>query len=253
MSPTCWAAPMFCSCSAPTNLICRTAATRSSSISARMATRARIGADVILPAAAYTEKSGTYVNTEGRVQMTNRAGFAPGDAREDWAILRALSDVLGKKLPFEFAGATALVAPCRASASGPDRRDRGRQRRRMSRGPPRSAARCRKSGVCIAGQRLLSDQPDRARFRRDGRVLRARQERLQAGGGVRRVMESILRHLCAAGADHPAQVGGAARRPAGLRRLSALCRPQDLGGRAASPRSECRRSLRACCSPLPIC
>ncbi len=58
-------------------------------------------ADVILPGAAYTEKSGTFVNTEGRVQRTNRAGFAPGDAREDWAILRALSDVLGKKLPFD--------------------------------------------------------------------------------------------------------------------------------------------------------
>jgi NADH-quinone oxidoreductase subunit G len=58
-------------------------------------------ANVILPASAYTEKSGTYVNTEGRVQMTNRAGFAPGDAREDWAILRALSDVLGHKLPFD--------------------------------------------------------------------------------------------------------------------------------------------------------
>ncbi len=58
-------------------------------------------ADVILPASAYTEKSGTYVNTEGRVQMTNRAGFALGEAREDWAIIRALSDVLGKKLPFD--------------------------------------------------------------------------------------------------------------------------------------------------------
>jgi len=58
-------------------------------------------ADVILPASAYTEKSGTYVNTEGRVQQTNRAGFAPGDAKEDWAILRALSDVLGHKLPFD--------------------------------------------------------------------------------------------------------------------------------------------------------
>ncbi|TCL70418.1 NADH-quinone oxidoreductase subunit NuoG [Rhizobium sp. BK251] len=58
-------------------------------------------ADVILPAAAYTEKSGTWVNTEGRVQMGTRAGFAPGDAREDWAIIRALSDVLGKKLPFD--------------------------------------------------------------------------------------------------------------------------------------------------------
>jgi NADH-quinone oxidoreductase subunit G len=61
-------------------------------------------ADVILPGSAYTEKSGTYVNTEGRVQMTNRAGFAPGDAREDWAILRALSDVLGKRLPFDSLG-----------------------------------------------------------------------------------------------------------------------------------------------------
>jgi len=58
-------------------------------------------ADVILPAAAYTEKSGTWVNTEGRVQMSNRAGFAPGDAREDWAVIRALSDVLGNKLPFD--------------------------------------------------------------------------------------------------------------------------------------------------------
>ncbi|MFN3764270.1 MAG: NADH-quinone oxidoreductase subunit NuoG, partial [Aliihoeflea sp.] len=58
-------------------------------------------ADVILPGATYTEKSGTYVNTEGRVQMANRAGFAPGDAREDWAILRALSDVLGHRLPYD--------------------------------------------------------------------------------------------------------------------------------------------------------
>ncbi|WP_099866434.1 NADH-quinone oxidoreductase subunit NuoG [Pararhizobium haloflavum] len=62
-------------------------------------------ADVILPASAYTEKFGTYVNTEGRVQMTARAGFAPGDAKEDWAILRALSDVLGHKLPFDSLGA----------------------------------------------------------------------------------------------------------------------------------------------------
>ena len=55
---------------------------------------------MILPGAAYTEKSGTYVNTEGRVQMAARAAFPPGEAREDWAILRALSDVLGKRLPF---------------------------------------------------------------------------------------------------------------------------------------------------------
>ncbi len=62
-------------------------------------------ADVILPGAAYTEKSGTYVNLEGRPQTTNRAVFPPGDAREDWAILRALSDGLGKRLPFDSLGA----------------------------------------------------------------------------------------------------------------------------------------------------
>ena len=57
-------------------------------------------ADVILPGAAYTEKDGTYVNTEGRVQRGRRATFPPGDAREDWAILRALSEVLEKTLPY---------------------------------------------------------------------------------------------------------------------------------------------------------
>ncbi|WP_458760824.1 NADH-quinone oxidoreductase subunit NuoG [Afipia sp. TerB] len=61
-------------------------------------------ADVILPGAAYTEKAGLYVNTEGRVQMASRAGFPPGEAREDWAIIRALSDVLGKKLPYDSLG-----------------------------------------------------------------------------------------------------------------------------------------------------
>jgi len=58
-------------------------------------------ADVILPGAAYPEKSGLYVNTEGRAQMAARASFPPGDAREDWAILRALSDVLGSRLPYD--------------------------------------------------------------------------------------------------------------------------------------------------------
>jgi NADH-quinone oxidoreductase subunit G len=58
-------------------------------------------ADVILPGAAYPEKTGIYVNTEGRVQMAERASFPPGEAREDWAILRALSDVLGRRLPYD--------------------------------------------------------------------------------------------------------------------------------------------------------
>jgi NADH-quinone oxidoreductase subunit G len=58
-------------------------------------------ADVILPGAAYTEKAGIYVNMEGRVQLANRAIFPKGEAREDWAILRALSDRLGAKLPYD--------------------------------------------------------------------------------------------------------------------------------------------------------
>jgi NADH-quinone oxidoreductase subunit G len=61
-------------------------------------------ADVILPGAAYPEKSGIYVNTEGRVQMAARAAFPPGDAREDWAIVRALSDHLGARLPYDSLG-----------------------------------------------------------------------------------------------------------------------------------------------------
>ena len=61
-------------------------------------------ADVILPGAAYTEKFGLFVNTEGRVQSANRATFPPGEAREDWAILRALSAQLGKTLPYDSLG-----------------------------------------------------------------------------------------------------------------------------------------------------
>ena len=58
-------------------------------------------ADIILPAAAYTEEQGLFVNTEGRPQLALRAGFAPGDAKENWAILRALSAELGATLPFD--------------------------------------------------------------------------------------------------------------------------------------------------------
>ncbi len=58
-------------------------------------------ADVILPAAAYTEENGVFVNLEGRPQMANRAGFPPGQAKENWAILRALSAELGNALPYD--------------------------------------------------------------------------------------------------------------------------------------------------------
>jgi NADH-quinone oxidoreductase subunit G len=58
-------------------------------------------ADVILPGAAYTEENGLFVNTEGRPQLAMRAGFAPGEAKENWAILRALSAELGQALPWD--------------------------------------------------------------------------------------------------------------------------------------------------------
>ncbi|WP_417727577.1 NADH-quinone oxidoreductase subunit NuoG [Roseovarius sp.] len=58
-------------------------------------------ADVILPAAAYTEEQGLFINTEGRPQLALRAGFAPGEAKENWAILRALSGELGAVLPYD--------------------------------------------------------------------------------------------------------------------------------------------------------
>ena len=58
-------------------------------------------ADVVLPSAAYTEKVATYVNLEGRAQMTNRAAFAPGEAKEDWAIIRALSAHAGHTLDYD--------------------------------------------------------------------------------------------------------------------------------------------------------
>jgi len=58
-------------------------------------------ADVILPGAAYTEKTGIYVNTEGRPQLALQAVFPPGEAREDWKIIRAFSDVYGQSLPFD--------------------------------------------------------------------------------------------------------------------------------------------------------
>ena len=58
-------------------------------------------ADIILPAAAFSEKPGTYVNTEGRVQRADKAVFAPGDAREDWTILRAMADALGVAVGFD--------------------------------------------------------------------------------------------------------------------------------------------------------
>ena len=93
--------PSWCCCSAPTK--CRPTGFKG-------AFKVYIGhhgdngarqADLVLPGAAYAEKHGTYVNTEGRVQRGEKAAFPPGEAREDWAILRAVSQLAGKTLPFD--------------------------------------------------------------------------------------------------------------------------------------------------------
>ncbi len=69
-------------------------------------------ADIILPGATYTEENGLFVNTEGRPQLAQRAGFAPGEAKENWAILRALSGEMGETLPYDTLAAlrSAIIA-----------------------------------------------------------------------------------------------------------------------------------------------
>ena len=137
-------------------------------------------ADVILPGAAWTEEPGIFVNTEGRPQMANRAGFPPGEARENWAILRALSAVLGQTLPFELDCGAAAADGGGSAASGADRRGAGermdgggggrRARRRLHRG---------------AG-RAFPGQPDHAGERGPGRAgaAGAGPGRTGPGGGV---------------------------------------------------------------------
>ena len=116
----------------------------------------------ILPGAAYTEKPGTYVNTEGRVQLGFRADFPPGDAREDWAILRALSERLGKTLPYD------TLDQVRARLVAVNRELR---RARPAVAPARGASSARPAPSTdapfeLADRELLHDRPDQPRLAR---------------------------------------------------------------------------------------
>ena len=115
-------------------------------------------ADVILPGAAYTEKSGIYVNTEGRVQMASARRFPPGEAREDWAILRALSDVLGVKLPYDSLAALRAGAVQGASASRRASTRSCRAARRTCASSRWRGGDARQGAVPAADRRLLSHQ-----------------------------------------------------------------------------------------------
>ncbi len=203
-------------------------------------------ADVILPGAAYPEKSGIYVNTEGRVQMAGRASFPPGEAREDWAILRALSDVLGQKLPYDSlaqlrqalfkahphlqridqiaAGNRADIAALAALGGTPDKAPFG-----------------------PGNRRLLSHQSDRARVGGHGGMLgdRRGQRRAAPRRNRRRPMDSgeFWTNYIWPRDRHRGAERAAARPAAGRHRLRALCRPQDLGGGADAARPQRGRAL----------
>ncbi len=150
-------------------------------------------ADVILPGSAYTEKSVTYVNIEGRAQQTQKAAFAPGEAKEDWAILRALSAECGHTLPYDTLAAlraamyqtvpslARLGLVETASASAIDALS-------CREGSPRQG------GVRAIDPRLLPDQSDRAGLCRHGGVVGAESQhkRPDAGGRVRRTLRRMF-------------------------------------------------------------
>ena len=126
-------------------------------------------ADVILPGAAYTEKTGTYVNTEGRPQFGERAVFPKGDAREDWAILRALSERSARRLPYDSLAACAPRSPPPIPHLVQIDGSRRPTLRPSSAARRRSAARS-SSAPFASRSRLLPHQPDRA-GQRHGRML----------------------------------------------------------------------------------
>ena len=98
-------------------------------------------ADVILPGAAYTEEQGLFVNTEGRPQLALRAGFAPGEAKENWAILRALSGEMGATFcPLTASHSCARRLVETVAASGAGRCGAGK---RLAAAGRRHAGRCR--------------------------------------------------------------------------------------------------------------
>ena len=147
-------------------------------------------ADVVLPGAAYTEKDATYVNTEGRVQLGRRAVFPPGEAREDWAILRALSGALGQPLPFDSLAAAAPADAGRASASSP----RIDEVAPAEWGAFGEAGEVDRGAVRLSGRRLLPHRPDQPRQPDNGRVqrdLRAARRETQPRGPAR--MAELLR------------------------------------------------------------
>ena len=247
-------------------------------------------ADVILPGAAYTEKTGIYVNTEGRPQFAERAVFPPGDAREDWAILRALSDALGARAAFRFARPRcAPRSPPRIPISSASTSSRRPTRAlfgalaglggALGKAPFASAiVDFYLTNPIARASRVMAECSALARRRSAGggigRAMTsarppARADRLAAGLGVaalavagrHRLIYGFVAHGWAAalGAWLYASSGRSCatpREPRAARRVLIfahpdLRRPQDLGGGAVAPRAERRRPVGRCCRASP--
>ncbi len=135
-------------------------------------------ADLILPGAAWTEEAGLFVNTEGRPQLALRAAFAPGEAKENWAILRALSGELGATLPYDSLAqlrARLIEAVPHLGAIDEVPQNVAQDARENAEGGEdwgRAAAQ--------RGDLALPDQPDHARLVPDGRAEPGPQERRRA-------------------------------------------------------------------------
>ena len=171
-----------CSCSAPTRSTSRPAP--SSSISAPTATAARIAPTSSCRAPPIRRNPASTSTPRAACRWPARASFPPGDAREDWAILRALSDVLGQQAALRLAGAAAPGAVQGASASAAHRPDHARRPRRRRARWPSLGGTPDKAPFRSRDRGLLSHQSDRARLGGHGRMLGAR--RGQRGARPRR-------------------------------------------------------------------
>ena len=191
-------------------------------------------ADLVLPGAAYAEKHGTYVNTEGRVQRGEKAAFPPGEAREDWAILRAVSELAGKTLPFDsFAQLRAAMVAEHPQLGRDGLID-------LPWAPPEARRQGGRPGPLpdprfLPDQRHLPQQPDHAAL-----LGRAGARRRDPGGGGVTDDLPALGHELRLGVvprhdhRHPRHRAAADARGGD----DHLCRAQDLGGDRASPRSQ---------------
>ena len=222
----------------------RASATPSSSISAATAMPARTAPTSSCPAPPTPRNRAPTSTPRAGCRWPSAPAFPPGEAREDWAILRALSDVLGQRLPFDtLAELRAALYAAHPHFMRVDQIAAGFARRRAKRWPARGGhgRQRRRSATPIA--RFLPDQPDRARLGGDGRMLGARRRQARDGGGVGGRWAAFFQRLRRARRDHGRREPAAAGDAADLRRLPALRRPQDLGGGADAARAERRRPV----------